>query len=267
MKYIHTTASAVEKLKTRAKFLKRTENISHSEALLRAAKESGYDDWHHVVKCQDESKHSIHSDQSANALDPITDRAAAYMQFLSRVGTAEVKQLPLPSKGNIFHAVEIEGVRFRCGITIGGPYIEKMVNRYDSDGDVVFGVSSIHLTNKNRFNQPTPPDWWVCKYGPRESRFYIGMLSEAGLYAFAREFGLVINPPSDSAAGGLIDIPKEALYNANEREMFYLSPAFLALKRWALKHPRKAKEFSQISHYLFDWLERATKEDCEADNV
>lgn len=55
MKFIPTSPADVEKLKTRAKVLKRNLHIPHREALERAAREKGYLHWHHVTLCQKES--------------------------------------------------------------------------------------------------------------------------------------------------------------------------------------------------------------------
>ncbi len=55
MKFIPTTVADVEKLKSRAKVLKRKFKIKHREALEKAAREAGYLHWHHVTLCQQES--------------------------------------------------------------------------------------------------------------------------------------------------------------------------------------------------------------------
>lgn len=55
MKFIPTSSADVEKLKARAKVLKRNLHVPHREALERAAREKGYLHWHHVTFCQKES--------------------------------------------------------------------------------------------------------------------------------------------------------------------------------------------------------------------
>lgn len=55
MKFIPTTVADVEKLKSRAKILKRKFKIKHRDALEKAARESGYLHWHHVTLSQAES--------------------------------------------------------------------------------------------------------------------------------------------------------------------------------------------------------------------
>lgn len=56
MKFILTTPADVEKLKARAKVLKRRHSIKHRDALERAAREAGYLHWHHVALCQKQSE-------------------------------------------------------------------------------------------------------------------------------------------------------------------------------------------------------------------
>lgn len=55
MKFIPTTVADIEKLKSRAKILKRKFTIKHREALEKAAREAGYLHWHHATLCQAES--------------------------------------------------------------------------------------------------------------------------------------------------------------------------------------------------------------------
>lgn len=66
MKLIPTTPADLEKLKARAKILKRKHGIPHREALNRAAREAKYLHWHHAVLCQEQSQ---------------ADAIAASMQF------------------------------------------------------------------------------------------------------------------------------------------------------------------------------------------
>lgn len=56
MKLIPTTPADLEKLKARAKALKRKHGIPHREALNRAAREAKYLHWHHAVLCQQQSE-------------------------------------------------------------------------------------------------------------------------------------------------------------------------------------------------------------------
>ncbi len=51
MKFIPTSPADVEKLKMRARVLKRRHKIAHADALDRAAREAKYVHWHHVIKC------------------------------------------------------------------------------------------------------------------------------------------------------------------------------------------------------------------------
>jgi hypothetical protein len=51
---IPTTATFIEKLKKKAKTLKKQENCSYQKALERVAYEAGYESWHHVKWCYDQ---------------------------------------------------------------------------------------------------------------------------------------------------------------------------------------------------------------------
>ncbi|MBN9408143.1 hypothetical protein [Variovorax sp.] len=55
MKFIPTTVADLEKLKARAKVLKRKHAIKHRLALDRAAQEAKYQHWHHATLCQRQS--------------------------------------------------------------------------------------------------------------------------------------------------------------------------------------------------------------------
>lgn len=50
MKYIHTTATTVRKLKQQAKSLSKSSNIPLNQALDSVSKEAGYEDFHHVTE-------------------------------------------------------------------------------------------------------------------------------------------------------------------------------------------------------------------------
>ena len=55
MKFIPTTATAVEKLKRSAKNLRNETRTSLAVALESIAKSAGYDNWKHVTVCQEQT--------------------------------------------------------------------------------------------------------------------------------------------------------------------------------------------------------------------
>jgi hypothetical protein len=57
MKFIPTTVADLERLKARAKVLKRKQSIKHRLALDRAAQEAKYLHWHHATLCQQQSSY------------------------------------------------------------------------------------------------------------------------------------------------------------------------------------------------------------------
>ena len=57
MNFIPTTVADLEKLKARAKVLKRKLSIKHRQALDKAAQEAKYLHWHHAMLCQTQSQY------------------------------------------------------------------------------------------------------------------------------------------------------------------------------------------------------------------
>lgn len=56
MKHIDTTATSIRKIKTAAKKIKLEQGITLSESLEIAAKQAGYDNYHHVTTCEANTK-------------------------------------------------------------------------------------------------------------------------------------------------------------------------------------------------------------------
>lgn len=56
MRFIPTSAVAVEKLKQQAKKTKQKHKVTHTEALDRVARGAGYNHWHHVTQCAAETQ-------------------------------------------------------------------------------------------------------------------------------------------------------------------------------------------------------------------
>lgn len=56
MRFILTTAVAVEKLKQQAKKTKQKLKMPHAEALDRVARGAGYNHWHHVIQCAQQTQ-------------------------------------------------------------------------------------------------------------------------------------------------------------------------------------------------------------------
>lgn len=163
----------------------------------------------------------------------------SYMDALKeKFNGVEIERFPV--KGDVFHAVEIEGQYFYGSISVDGPVVvlADRRNRYDK-GFVQLGVAQICFTSK--CHQDNQQEWFICKYGPAQARVPLNGLSSAGRYAVAYEFGIPI-----------IDINLQLINGS----LFYWSPAFHSLCEFAKKHPRKAKEWESNS-YLGDWGEAA----------
>jgi hypothetical protein len=239
-----TTASqtVIEKIKARAKAIKQTEGISHAFALERSAKEFGYVNWHqaqsskapfaNVPSILQELEELVKSPPGRVPQRFVDEIDLVYMQYLSGKGSA-VRIERVEPKGDYFHEVLIDGVKFRGVVTLDGPAILGV--RYEG---VDVGSLEIHLV-------PTPykagadPTWHVCKYEASQPRIDLAKLTRAGLLAFSHEFGVpILSPDSSEVEAG----EKTLLINTTNRRMFPISPAFANLKKWAAQHPRKAKQ-------------------------
>ena len=56
MRYLPTSDEVVERLRKQAKKLQRTGAGKHTDLLNRVAKQAGYDHWHHVTRCSENSR-------------------------------------------------------------------------------------------------------------------------------------------------------------------------------------------------------------------
>jgi hypothetical protein len=130
------------------------------------------------------------------------------------------------------------------GIVSGdGPYLSCSLN-----GGVALGVSGIRHFQPtdlpSRLNQPEPR-WWVVKYHD-EARILLRGFDRRAVDRLSDEFGLVLlidgeSPPSDRV----------------RQDYFFTSPAWDALCRWVVKHPRLAKARAGDDPYLPKWYGRA----------
>lgn len=264
MHFIQTTATAVQKIKLAAKAIAKTTKISHTQALEQASKASGYLGWFHVQHCQKASDQH----QSGAPIQTRAEAALAYAQFLDALPRSDVELHAI--KGNAFHEVSIEGQHFTGYIAqTGDVYLRKLNTQYGIDFSpaIQIGVTSIRkletsedqshprlegITSSRDMQNPKPHgEWWICKYDSRESRIDLGVMSEKGRNALAREFGLPIIPH------GNLPKPTEPWARfayGSEDTVFYVSPAYKALLAWAVLHPKKARAASNKAIYLKGWL-------------
>ena len=71
MRFIPTTAARVEQLKKHAKRLKSTKGGKHADLLNAVAKTAGYDHWHHVTLCLEQTERSVLARTLADEVDRI----------------------------------------------------------------------------------------------------------------------------------------------------------------------------------------------------
>lgn len=255
MKHIHTTATAVEKLKSEAKALQKDSGATHSAALEKIAVQHGYTNWHHVTTCLKES--TVPTTHSQPQLTPAMIKNASaslelreiatgqrYMAMLKAQGTAKVHRYG-PGREHRFHSVEIDGILFNASVQSDGLHISAFTKRIRGDilGSVALGVSSIHFTQDER--RRTKENWHICKYGPKEARIAIGPLSNEGRMALAHEFGFRIWEKDE-----WVGTPE---WEVESNRLFYLSPAFERLCDWAKAHPKIMAGCKPHNAYLGDW--------------
>ena len=260
MQVIPTTKTIVEKLRTRAREIQRAENIAYAEAQDRAAQEGGYEHWRHVAQSLKAAKSQIAA--AVSTVSKEEDRASgmrSYMGFLKAKGTAKVTPLPLPARGNVFHAVEIEGNYFEAFVSSGHLFISRKRAKTDpmfsQDSSAYLGVSEISKTGQNT-DGSGPQNWTICKYDPTQPCVYIGRLSKQGRLALAHEFGIpspidLLKEFDNWSRGQQMEPP------AGCETLFFVSPAFDALVKWVKAHPRKVRAMKCLPHYLGDWKSAA----------
>lgn len=248
MKLIPTTATAIEKIKARAKSIRKERKIAHQAALEEAAGEDGYESWFHVMWCARHGQLSVTATQGKSSeRKRFIAEAQRYMDYLAAQGCDAVLT-KLPVKGNIFHAIELDGQYFYGAVSIDGPVVvRRSAPQHGLEmGFVQLGGAEIHFTSERRTQaEEVPQSWFACKYGPQEPRIPLGDLSPVARHALAYEFGIPIR-----AMGSFKHPPAGPWF------LFYLSPAFQGLCDLARRHPRKARGWGS-SAYLSCWGEAA----------
>lgn len=264
MRYIATTATTVENLKIRAKVIQKQQGLPRHAALEAAAREAGYESWYHVQWCfKQPTPACVTSGASATAKPKdLAQGEHDYMAFLMRHARgANVEHFPV--SGDVFHAVEIDGMYFHAaGAGVGGPVVVHKTSRlrgYER-GWVQLGVSAIYY-HTERWGVGNPDDqdpgvWAVCKYSPIEDRIRLADLSDAARFALAYEFGLPIHYPYGRP--NIVRPADAPLLFSGDGSLFWLSPAFSSLVAMARTHPRKAAKW-KANTYLGDWGKAARK--------
>lgn len=262
MRIIPTTKTAVEKLRTRAREIQRTSNISYAKSRDRAAQEAGYDDWRHVQQSAKSAESTPQLSQAHASKLPVRELSDAqarqlYMQLMKQNGSAKVTPLSPPARGDIFHSVEIEGVRFDGLISGGFLYLLRKRSPMDpwfvQDSSVHLGVGQICKTDERHAGAGNLM-WYVCKYGPMEPCVFIDGMSNEGRLALAYEFGITSREDLHQMHD---DMPLLVRRMAIDERLFYLSPAFQGLVKWCQAHPRKSRTMECHPHYLGDWKSAA----------
>lgn len=264
MQFIPTTVTAVQKIKSTAKAVSRTTDISHTKALEHVSKEHGYEGWYHVQQCQ-----KLTAAQKHSATVMTREQAAlAYFDYLSVQPRSPVQLNTV--EGEVFHDVTIEGQRFVAKVmSTGDIHLFKLRSGFDIDyaPSIQIGPASIRKVDASGIQSALPSEfsqttadmlnprpygaWWICKYDDSQRRIDLGAMSEHGRNAFAYEFGLPIIPHSN------LPKPTDPWYrfaNGNEDTLFYICPSYQALLAWAVLYPKRAREASANAIHLKNWL-------------
>jgi len=247
MKFITTTATAVQKIKLAAKANALKSEISHTKALEQAAQEAGYESWFHVQRCRKEPDWTITGPQLA----PIKDQVASDSTL------AHASKKMHVSKGRVFHDVSIDGYRFKGQVLSTGDIAIINVRRLGSlwidESYVSIGAASIRRCDP--LKNATGSEWWICKYSSDEPRLDLQGMTEGARNALAYEFGLPLIPNTFAHHEDTDpQLPRSLVVSGNEVDLFYKSPAFVSLAKWAKLHPRVAKSSSDNCNHLRGWL-------------
>ncbi|BBL22353.1 MULTISPECIES: hypothetical protein [Acinetobacter] len=88
MKHIKTTATAISKIKSTAKKIKVTQDIQHTKALDIAAKEAGYEHYHHAVTCAAKTLEDKNKQHKAAEIYRVTDEFRNQVNAIFKERTA-----------------------------------------------------------------------------------------------------------------------------------------------------------------------------------
>lgn len=276
MKQVHTTATAVEKIRARAKELAKGSEMTYQQPLELASRHAGYENWHHVRSCLKRSPASEPSNEARSARQEgllFSKHHRAYMDYLAGIADG-VSIERISPRGREFHSVEIDGHYFSASASIDGPGVGRLSSRKrgHSLGWVQLGVAEIHFTKERSYFHEAHEAWFVCKYGPPEPRVFLGDLSPPVIHAVAHQFGIPIYYGEQAEARPPIE--SDQCWAVSGYKLFYISPAFQSLCELAKRHPRKVRGWGS-GPYLGAWSEAALageyipkdqRIDCDAEN-
>ncbi|MBK6616290.1 hypothetical protein [Ottowia sp.] len=170
----------------------------------------------------------------------------ACINYLASRGRAPVAQRE-PSRMDIFHDVMIDGFRFRGAIGIDG-----LMLLGPTGAALEIGAARITLSTRN---SDQADQWWVCRHDSGESRINVDSMTATSRHALGHQFGIPVIPdvaPPECKQGAL---PPGLV--GSTWYLFYLSPAFHGLCKWAKKHPRKIRQMQRGSNCNGDWQSAA----------
>lgn len=241
------TQTRVNQLRTEAKQRSKTAALPLHICLEQIAKENGFPTWKQVLIQRELTPLDASGKTSTNdAISPgvaflglhpsVLEEVRHFQQWLLGAGVAEANHNTL--RGDVFIDVTIEGHRFQGAIS-SAPYVS-LKARDDgwAVGDCALGVASIAFAKENIYRVGGDGQWSVCKY-ENQPHIDLSGLSDAARRRLALEFGL---PILGIESGIVLGHPA----------YFYASKGYRSLVEWAVKHPRKIKQY-RGNGYLGHW--------------
>ncbi len=242
MELIKTTRTYVEKMAAEAKALRQSEGLRLMQCQDLVAVKHGYHHWNHVQICLKATSEPSFSPQ---AKDPHSLLLDTYFEFLDGLATSPVQVNQ--AKQDVFWDVSVEGVRFK-GTVSTDPFISRKDEPYDA---VPFGVALIYDL------EPSPDEplsgYHICKYDPTQPCVSLTGLSQGGIAAVAKSFGLIMQPPESSSEKVVRDWFELVNSSILPAYAFFRSPAGIALRSWCRAHPKLAKKHISKTDYLLYW--------------
>jgi hypothetical protein len=134
-------------------------------------------------------------------------------------------------RNRVFHQARIADMMFEGVMTGSGPTLSCQMN-----GSVALGVSGLRQFQLTAIGsrRPPPPDWWVVKYHG-EGRIFLPDFDHAAIRELSDEFGLVVLADSKGDPSDRI-----------RHHYFFTSPAWDALRRWVMHHPKCTRHTIRI---------------------
>lgn len=147
---------------------------------------------------------------------------------------------------HLFHSATFDQETFQAYVTNRGIQLLHRCRHIPGTQDTPIGYCT--SIQQHPAHPPGPAEWQVVKYYD-QPHIRLCCLSGSAINVLAREFGIPKGPDADE---------REA------SQLFFNSPAFLALIIWAKAHPRFAKQCQNSGPYLMNWYDRVHEDTTQS---